>query len=219
MNRVLARCLAPPSPCSRRQQPQETSAEPAAQGTAPDRRRGARAPRDQEEGRPGARDARARREEGQAGAGQVARRLPDRAERPLPALHQRPTTTVKRFAEFAREPVLVRQEAVPVRRTSTTSSSATSSRTTRSTSASACRITGWTEQQARGTAGHASGAYYATYYQSPTADTVIARGDAPDRARVPQGGGRRLRGSRKAWRSRCRRRSAAPTRRPRPVPA
>ena len=35
------------------------------------------------------------------------------------------------------------------------------------------KITGWSMAQARNTAGHATGAYYATYYQSPTADTVM----------------------------------------------
>lgn len=34
------------------------------------------------------------------------------------------------------------------------------------------KFTGWTEEQAERTAGHANGAYYATYYQSPSADTV-----------------------------------------------
>lgn len=35
------------------------------------------------------------------------------------------------------------------------------------------KITGWSMAQARKTAGHATGAYYATFYQSPTADAVM----------------------------------------------
>jgi hypothetical protein len=34
-------------------------------------------------------------------------------------------------------------------------------------------LVGWSEEQANKTAGHANATYYATYYQSPTADTVM----------------------------------------------
>jgi len=35
------------------------------------------------------------------------------------------------------------------------------------------KVTGWSPEAARATAGHASGAYYATYYQSPSSDVVM----------------------------------------------